>query len=100
MQQERLEVLLEDILGKVNIIAEGHDLLNRKIDRVEANLSERIEANSQKIDHLAEILAKTRRELGETRQELNEKIDHVAASLEAHRADTGLHRGYMIAEKP
>lgn len=91
MGQDRFEVLLENILSKVEIIAEGHDLLNRKIDRVEANLSEKITANSEKIDHLAGTLA-------ETRQELGQKIDRVVADLEAHRNDTERHRGYMVAE--
>jgi outer membrane murein-binding lipoprotein Lpp len=68
-------------------------LLNRKIDRVEANVSEKITANSEKIDHLANALS-------ETRRELNEKIDQVAADLGAHRNDTERHRGYMVAEHP
>lgn len=98
MEKEHLELLLEDIRSKVEIVAEGYDLLNRKIDRVEANLSEKITANSVKIDHIEAGLAETRKELAETRQELNTKIDKVAVDLQAHRADTESHRGYRVAE--
>lgn len=112
MEKEHLEVLLEDIRGKVEMVAEGYDLLNRKIDRFEANLSEKIGENTtrinllnRKIDRVAadlaetrEELTNTRQELTNTRQELNAKIDKVAANLQAHRDDTESHRGYLVAE--
>jgi len=31
MQKERMEILLEDLIGKVEIVAEGYALLNQKI---------------------------------------------------------------------
>lgn len=37
-------VLLEQIRGEVKLVAEGHDQLNHKIDRLESSLSEKIES--------------------------------------------------------
>lgn len=123
MKQDHFELLLEDIRDKLSVIAEGYDLLNQRIDRVETNLSEKIAGNSRQIAALSKqvagnsqqiaansekltILEKkiddTRQELNQkidtTRQELTQKIDRVADDVRAHRNDTERHRGYMVAE--
>ncbi len=54
MKHDHLEILLEDIRDKITIMAEGYDLLHQKIDRLEVNLSEKIDANSQKITAVSE----------------------------------------------
>jgi hypothetical protein len=69
-----LEIILEDIQSKFELVLEGHDALHKKIDTVYQDLGEKIEMNSFKIDAL------------------NQKIDNVAADLSAHRADTEVHR--------
>jgi hypothetical protein len=74
MEKDQMMMLLVEIRGSVQLVAEGHAQLNQKIDRVEANLS-------QKLD------------------ETNRKIEHVASELAAHRADTEAHRGYRVAER-
>jgi len=85
MKKEHLEVLLEDIRSKVEVIAEGYDLLNRKIDRVAADLGQQIAAVDKKIDRVA--------------ADLKKEIKTVASDLAAHRADTEIHRGYRVAER-
>ena len=42
--QHRLGMNAEDFQHKLDIVVEGHQLLGDKIDRVEANLSRRIDA--------------------------------------------------------
>jgi hypothetical protein len=81
MQKDHLEILLEDIRGKFDLVIEGHDALNRKIDTKFDELKEEIGHNSFLI------------------RNLNDKIDGVAADLSAHRADTEAHHGvYQVKE--
>jgi len=125
MEKDHLEILMEDIRGKFDLVLEGHDTLrqeirdtreelcekinlvdfkvetlNKKIDGVDANLNQKInsvESNlNRKIDSVEENL---NRKIDGVRDELVQKIDAVAADLAAHRADTEGHRtGYRISE--
>jgi hypothetical protein len=114
MEKEHLEMILEDINGKFNLILEGHeslrgeirdlsrktderfdlvdfkiDTLNRKIDGVDERLS-------KKIDGVDERLSK---KIDGVEASLGEKIDGVAGELKAHRQDTEAHRGmYGVRE--
>jgi hypothetical protein len=81
MKKENLEILLEDMNSKFELILEGHAALDRKIDLKFDELSEKIEHNSFKIDTL------------------HKKIDAVAVDLKEHRSDTEAHRGvYRVKE--
>ena len=75
MEKEHLEMILEDINGKFDLVLEGYSSLDKKLDTRFDELNEKIENNSFKIDVL------------------NKKIDGVAADLQAHRADTEVHHG-------
>jgi hypothetical protein len=81
MEKDHLEIILEDINEKFDLVLEGHASLHKKIDTVYQDLSEKIEMNSFGIDTL------------------NKKIDGVAADLAAHRADTESHsKGYKVSD--
>ena len=81
MQKDHLEILLEDINSKFELVLEGYSALDKKIDVKFDELSEKIDMNTFKIDVL------------------NTKIDAVAADLRAHRADTEAHRSlYQVKE--
>jgi len=56
MKKEHLEVILEDISSKFDLVLEGHASLDKKIDARFDELSEKIENNSFKIDGLANSL--------------------------------------------
>ena len=75
MEKEHLEMVLEDINGKFDLVLEGYAALDKKLDTRFDELNEKIEINSFKIDTL------------------NKKVDGVAAELKAHRLDTEAHRG-------
>ena len=82
MQKNHLEILLEDIKSKVDLVIEGHDALRQEIQEARQELNEKIELNS--------FLVKG----------INKKIDDVAADLAAHRADTEHHsRDYKVSEE-
>jgi len=81
MKKEHMEIIMEEINGKLDLVIEGHFSLNRKIDNVYENLNEKIEINTLKLDAL------------------NQKIDAVAADLSVHRADTEAHKSiYTVKE--
>ena len=80
MEQDHLEILLEDIRGKFELVIEGHAAL-----RAELHVFHR--ESNEKHDQTA-FLLKT----------LNGKIDAVAADLSAHRADTEAHPNYQVRE--
>ncbi|MRR06784.1 MAG: hypothetical protein EG828_07550 [Deltaproteobacteria bacterium] len=81
MNKDHLEILLEDIRSKFDLVLEGHAALDKKIDIRFDELNEKIEHNSFKIDTL------------------NKKIDGVAADLTAHRKDTEAHGAvYRVKE--
>jgi predicted nucleic acid-binding Zn ribbon protein len=80
MEQDHLEILLEDIRGKFELVLEGHTSLHAKIDANQAKAEERF-------DHV-DFQLKT----------LNTKIDLVKADLAAHRADTEAHPRWQVRE--
>jgi len=80
MEKEHLEMILEDINGKFDIILEGHESLRGEIRELSHKTDERFDMVDFKIDTL------------------NKKIDAVAADLSAHRLDTEVHRGYQVRE--
>ena len=85
MEKEHLEVILEDMNSKFDIIIEGHTALDKKIDRNFSELKKDIEFLNFKIDTVNENLSK--------------KIDAVATDLKAHRNDTEAHQIYQIKER-
>jgi chromosome segregation ATPase len=125
MEKDHLEILLEDIRGKFDLVLEGHSslhaemqsmrqdlgekiehvdfkvgILNQKIDGVEASLSARIDgieaSLSARIDGVEASLSAR---IDGVEASLSEKIDAVAADLSAHRADTEAHHGvYRVKE--
>lgn len=81
MKKENLEVLLEDISSKFNLVLEGHEVLRSEIRELGRKTDERFDLVDFKIDTL------------------NKKIDAVAADLSAHRKDTEAHHGvYLVKE--
>ncbi len=82
MEKGHLEILLEDIRSKFELVLEGHTALDKKIDTRFDELNEKIEHNSFKTDAM------------------NKKIDAVAADLSAHRKDTEAHGTvYRVKDK-
>lgn len=73
MEQNRLEILREDIRSKFELVLEGHSVLNSKIDAFRAESNEKHEQTT--------FLFKA-----------------VAADLSAHRADTEAHPIYQVRE--
>ena len=121
MEKDNLEILLEDIRSKFDLVLEGHDVLhkeiidtreelcekinlvdfkvetlNKKIDSVEASLKEEIQQVDRKIDRVEEGLNK---KIDSVERSLTQEIKAVAADLAAHRADTESHqKGYKVSD--
>ena len=81
MKKENLEIILEDINRNLDMILEGQQVLNGKIDNLERRNDERFDLINFKLDALIN------------------KIDAMANDLSVHRADTEAHHGiYRVKE--
>jgi hypothetical protein len=81
MEKDNLEILLEDIHGKFDLVLEGHDVLHKEIRDTREELCEKINLVDFKVGVL------------------NQKIDTVAVDLAAHRRDTEAHPSlYKVKE--
>ena len=113
MEKEHLEMILEDINGKLDLIIEGHDGLRGEIREFSRKTDERfdlvdvkIDTLNKKIDGVEEKLTaridgvedKLTAKIDGVEAKLSKKIDAVAADLSAHRLDTEVHRGYQVRE--
>ncbi len=104
MEKGNLEMILEDINGKFDLVLEGYAALDKKLDTRFDELNEKIENNSFKIDVLNNKIdgvdAKLSKRIDGVEEKLSKKIDGVAAELKAHRADTEAHHGvYGVREE-
>ena len=96
LEKERFEILLEDIQSSVKAIAEGHSVLNNKIDDVSRDLHETKEELIFLIKASNESLEQRLNENIEDRDravmehvdhrfdETNQKIDEINNNLKAH----------------
>ena len=75
------EMLLEEIRDKVQIIAEGHDALNNKMDMIHANLDNKISNLDKKIDM---VHASLKDEIKVTAFILKDEIKEVKVKLDEH----------------
>jgi len=99
MFQRYIGVLSEDLQGKLDLVVEGHAVLDQKIDQKFDQLNEKIEHNTFLIDTLNGKIDAVAADLKATDKRLSGKIDAVATDLKAHRADTELHHGvYQVKE--
>lgn len=73
MDQSYMEILLEEMRGKFDLVLEGHTVLHARIDALDHKIDEKHE--------LTIFLLKA-----------------VAADLSAHRADTEAHPRYQVRE--
>ncbi|MCF6267465.1 MAG: hypothetical protein L3J57_13095 [Desulfuromusa sp.] len=99
MEKEHLEVILESIDSKFDLVLEGHETLNQKIDDLAKRTDERFDLVDIKIDTLNDKIDTVDKKLTKRIDGLNDKIDAVSVDLKAHRADTEAHHGvYRVKE--
>jgi len=83
--RHQIGIQSEHFQHKLDIVAEGHEVLRKEIRDTREELCEKIKLVDFK--------------LGTMNESLNEKIDAVAADLSAHRADTEVHKKvYKVKE--
>ena len=78
MKKDHVEILLEDIRGKLDLVFEGHAMLNNKIDRVAIDLNQKIDDLNEKITLETRTL---HQKIDKVAADLHQKIDKVAADL-------------------
>jgi homoserine dehydrogenase len=103
LEKDHLEILLEDIRSKFDLVLEGHDVLHKEIIDTREELCEKInlvdfkvETLNKKIDNVEEGLNK---KIDNVERSLTQEIKAVAADLAAHRADTESHpKEYKVSD--
>jgi cytochrome c556 len=116
MDQRYMEILLEEIRGKFDLVLEGHESLRGEIRELARRTDERFDlvdlkfaALSHRIDTVEQRLDA---KIDAVEQRLSARIDAVesnlstvaadlaavAADLSAHRRDTECHGGYRVGE--
>jgi hypothetical protein len=91
MEKEHLEMILEDINGKFELVLEGQESLRKEMNGMREDLTEKVEHNT--------FLIKTlNQKIDTTHCELKEEIRSVAIDLSAHRSDTEAHSDYQVRE--
>ena len=101
-------ILSEGFQHKLDIVAEGHQMLSEKLDAVESRLDKRIDRVESrldrvesKLDHVENRLDRVEKKIDSVDAKLSKKIDDLSADLTAHRTDTEMHRaGYQVRENP
>jgi len=87
-EKRHLNVILEGISGKLNLVLEGHEALDEKIERYhrEAKEDHRLVMDLLRFSHdeLNKKIEGVRAELKETRDELSAKIEAVGEKVEGH----------------
>ena len=102
MERDNLEMILEYMSGKFDLVLEGQESLRQEMHSIRDELAEKIETNSFKIDVLNNkidgVEEKLTEKIDSVKERLSRKIDGVAADLSAHRRDTEVHLGYHVKE--
>jgi len=121
--KHHIGILSEDFQEKLDIVVEGHQLLNGKIDRLQEGqidltkrvdnielitlrlerrqqgLEQRQQGLEQGQERLERRQSNLEQEIKKTREDLSHKIDAVASDLTAHRRDTEAHTSvYKVKE--
>ena len=92
MKKDHLEILLEDIQGKFELVFEGHGSLRKEI-------REARDESNQKHEHTAFLIDTLNKKIDAVEAKLSKKIDGVASDLAEHRADTESHtKAYRVRD--
>ena len=85
MEKDHLEILLEDMNGKFDLLLEGHQGLRNEITRTREELCEKIDLNTVRIEFVKEELISAKEELGaridSVENNLGARIDSVENNL-------------------
>ena len=92
LQKDHLMILLESIDSKVQVTMESVSRLDSKIDAVKDELKEDIAILDCKIVGLSKRVDSVEKNLSERIDAVDKKVDAVHEELLAHRNDTELHR--------
>ena len=126
MEKDHLEILLEDIRSKFDLVLEGHEVLRseiqalarrtderfdlvdlkfealtKRVDEVETRLDAKIDGVEKKLEaKIDAVERKLEAKIDAVEKNLGGKLDAVAADLAAHRADTEAHHGVYRVKEP
>ncbi len=93
MEKDHLEILLEDMNGKFDLVLEGHEGLRNDMRRLEKRLGKKIDLNAAKIealaDHTNERFNSMEHKLEALDEKLSNRIDVVNCRLDSVEQNLG-----------
>ena len=101
MEQHYMEILLEEMRSKFDLVLEGHAVLNTRIDALDRKIDENHDLTTFKLEVMTGQIAEMSGRIGGLENRvgnLEVKADAIAADLAAHRADTEAHPRYLVRE--
>jgi hypothetical protein len=98
MEKEHVEILLENIKEKFDLVLEGHQGSRHDIKDLRQDMNEKFDFLDATIESVNSRLSA---KIDGVERKLSSKIDGVAADLAAHRADTESHpkKGYKVSDE-
>jgi molybdopterin-guanine dinucleotide biosynthesis protein len=99
MEREHLEVLLESMDKKFDIVIEGYSTLNGKIDNLARRTDERFDLVDLKFEAMSKRIDDVEQSLSVRIDSVEAKLKEVGTDLKEHRADTEAHQDiYRVRE--
>ena len=98
MEQDHLEIPLEDIRGKFELVLEGHEAIRQEIRGVEERLGARIGQADFSIKTLNTKIDTVRDESNQKHEQTTTLLKTIAKDLAAHRADPEAHPRWQVRE--
>ena len=81
-KKDQIEVLLEDINGKMKLLIEGHQALTERMDRLEENFNQKLDERTAQIrGEILGVRKELKQDIGEVRGELKKEIQGVKKEL-------------------
>ncbi|MEI6153790.1 MAG: hypothetical protein WCQ90_06870 [Deltaproteobacteria bacterium] len=110
MKKDNLEMLLENINEKFDLVLEGRSALSKEIRETRQEFNEKLDLVNFKVDTLHQRVENVREELtdkidavdkklSDKIDAVDRKVDVVAEDLTAHRRDTEVHeKRYKVSD--
>jgi len=87
-KKDQIEVLLEDINGKMKLLIEGHQALTERMDRLEENFNQKLDERTAQIrGEILGVRKELKQDIEGVRKELKNEIGQVRNNVEEVRKE-------------
>ena len=82
IENRQFGVILEDIDSKIDFLVEGHQALDKKIDKVDSNLNSKIDSLKTEMDYKFETVFEKFNEVDKRFEKVDEQFKQVGAQFD------------------